>query len=352
VRARVWAGCVVVAGLAAGACRGGGGGAAPLPPDAAVPAALPPVDAATPAPVVDLCAAMPASAPDQPPEVLAGTSAKKFGTHYYISDEEHPDRFRDHVADLGGGYVGIGSDQAYLYIGWARPRFAWTVDYDPEIVRMHRLHQAFIARSETPAAYRKLWSSARRDEASAIVDDITPDDAERKELRRVLRKAAARVEYRLRKLVKLPDVKTFLNDQDTYDFVRGLIRNGCVRPMLVDLLQTDGLRGIADAATSVGLPIRALYLSNAEEYWDYTDEFRANVRALPRDDRSVVLHTQASRTNDDYRYTVQGLDNFVAWLDDGSTRDIDAMLGRPPIAGPTDFPIRRFDKTPDARRKR
>jgi hypothetical protein len=368
----------IVAGVAwavlavASGCRGVGTSGADVRPESpatpiapATPAPAPPEPAAPPAaePFPADCSVTPPSAAhleilgaspsDHAPEVLDAVTADKVGTHYYISDEEHPERFREHVTELGGGYIGIGSDQAYLYIGWARPQFAWTVDYDPEIVRTHRLHQAFIAASETPSAYKALWSDAHRDAASAIVDQIPTDDAERAHLHRILRKIGPRMRYRFSKLRKsLRGVPSFLTDQPTFDFVRGLVRNGCVRPMLVDLLQTDGLRGIADAAAEVALPVRTVYLSNAEEYWDYTDEFRANIRGLPRDERSVVLHTQSSRINRDYRYTVQSLDNFVAWLDAGWARNVDRMLGRPPIAGPTDFPIRRFDVSPDAAREK
>ena len=105
---------------------------------------------------------------------------------------------------------------------------------------------------------------------------------------------------------------TYLSDQATYDFIRNLIKNGCVRPLLVDLLADKGMKGIGEAMTKVGLPVRTLYLSNAEEYWTYTDQFRANVRGLPTDAKSLALHTQSSNANEDYRYNAQPLDTFKA----------------------------------------
>ncbi len=333
--------------------------AAPTPPTEPPPAPAPPVAAAPAAPAAFPadCSVTPpsqahrdilfASATDAPPELLDGVSPEKFGQHYYVSDEAHPDRFRDYIAGSGGGYVGIGSDQAYVYIGWARPQFAWTVDYDAEVVRMHQLQQAFFLAADSPDAYRTLWQRAHRDQARAIVATMTTDARELRRLNAVLDAGQARMGRRMKRLTKnLGAIPSYLTDQATYDFIRNLIRNGCVRPMLVDLLATKGMRGIGEAAAKVGLPIRTLYLSNAEEYWKYTDDFRANIRALPHDERSLALHTQASNVNQDYRYTVQPIGNFVAWLDDGWARNIDMMIGRIAVKKPTDVPHRRFEQTP------
>ena len=50
--------------------------------------------------------------------------------------------------------------------------------------------------------------------------------------------------------------------------------------------------GIADAARRMGVPVRIIYFSNAEEYFKaYTPAFRNNVTALPADEKSLVLRT-------------------------------------------------------------
>lgn len=292
---------------------------------------------------------------DREPEQLDGVNETKIGQHYYVSDEGHADRFREHIAGAGGGYVGIGSDQAYLYIGWARPQFAWTVDYDPHIVRLHRIQQAFLVAADSPAAYLALWQREQNAQARAIVETLATDRTERRSLLKVLSAAQPRIRKRMARLDRnLRGVPSYLSDQSTYDFVRNLVRNGCVRPMLVNLLDVDGLRGITKAATRVGLPIRTLYLSNAEEYWEYTDQFRANVRGLPRDARSMVLHTISSSENEDYIYIAQPLDNFVAWLDARWARRSRTMIGRVHVDGMTHFPSVRFEEDPAealARRK-
>jgi hypothetical protein len=289
-----------------------------------------------------------ATASDAKPEILDGVRPEKFGQHYYVSDEGHGDRFRDHIANSGGGYIGIGSDQAYLYIGWARPQFAWTVDYDIAVVEMHQIQQAFILAADTPAAYRALWARDHDAQARAIVTALTSDRRQQRNLLSTLGQGQPRMRRRLGRLDRNMDqVPTYLTDQATYDFLRNLIRNGCMRPMLVDLTADQGMVGIGAAAAKVGLPIRTVYLSNAEEYWSYTDQFRTNIRALIGDEHSVVLHTQSSNVNHDYRYTVQPLANFVTWLDDGWAHSVDMMLGRITVKSATEFPITRFELTPD-----
>lgn len=288
---------------------------------------------------------------DAKPELLDGVRPDKFGQHYYVSDEGHADRFKSYIENSGGGYVGIASDQAYLYIGWARPQFAWTVDYDDEVVGMHQLQQAFIAASATPDEYKAMWRNDHAHAAKAIIAQIAKDDRDKKRLLHILGQGQPRMRRRFGRLEKnLAGTPSYLTDQATYDFLRNLIKNGCVRPLLVDLLADKGMKGIAEAMTKVGLPVRTLYLSNAEEYWNYTEQFKANIRGLPRDERSLVLHTQSSNANEDYRYTVQPLGNFVAWLDDGWAKNINMIVSRVPVKGPSDFPVRKFETTPEQAR--
>jgi hypothetical protein len=48
-------------------------------------------------------------------------------SHYWVGNECALHGFYQDIKGLGGGYIGIGSDQAYLLLGWARPRLAWLI---------------------------------------------------------------------------------------------------------------------------------------------------------------------------------------------------------------------------------
>src|SRR5690606_17719031 len=96
-------------------------------------------------------------------------------------------------------------------------------------------------------------------------------------------------------------IPCYLDDQAIYDHIVGLWENDRIRPMLGNLLDEQALAGVGDAARELEIPIRVTYLSNAEQYWRYTDQFRANIEGLHFDDKSVVIRTIAfGKKSDEY----------------------------------------------------
>ena len=97
-----------------------------------------------------------------------------------------------------------------------------------------------------------------------------------------------------------------------------------VRFLRGDLLGPTTVRGVAAAAERLGVPIRIAYLSNAEEFFRYTDDFRASFTALPADADSVVLRTtglyRLPTSIGRWNYQVQPLRAFVAALADPEVR--------------------------------
>ena len=76
---------------------------------------------------------------------LDGIDKRLTGAHYLAGDEWHMDVFYKHLRKVrGGGYVGVGTDQAYLLMGWTRPELAWLIDYDSWVHYIHRAHAVFI----------------------------------------------------------------------------------------------------------------------------------------------------------------------------------------------------------------
>jgi len=86
----------------------------------------------------------------------------------------------------------------------------------------------------------------------------------------------------------------------------------------------------AAVARKLGVAMRVVYLSNAEEYWErLPDEFRDNVAAMPVDQRSVVLRTLLTwEHNRDYRYSAQPLHNYRRWLAQAEVRTIHDVTRR------------------------
>jgi hypothetical protein len=290
------------------------------------------------------------SAPEDPPtDELASVSSEVTGRHYLTSDEDNLHLFYAALKGLGGAYAGVGSDQAYVLIGWARPQLAWLIDYDLWVSYTHRIHIALLLEADTPDSYLALWSPAQTDQGAAVLERAYADHPERKFIVALYRQINAQVSHRLqtvRARLQAHGVPSYLDDLDTYAFVRALIQAGRVRPMVANLLEAKALPGIAAATRALGLPLRALYLSNAEQYWAYSATFRANMRALPFDDAALILRTLGAHAiNHDYRYVTQPARTFLRWLELPSTRQIYDIIPRPPLR-PDEVPLTHIDALP------
>lgn len=289
--------------------------------------------------------------PDDPPAVsLDAIKDEHRDKHFLASDEANLHLFRDAIADAGGGFVGVGTDQAYLFIGWSRPQFAWLTDYDEWVYWVHVISGVFFDASATPAEYVAKWSSRGRDDALKLLAARFPDARERGMVERVYRAARLQAARRLasvRAACRKAGVPTYLTDPAMYDHVRAMWRSGRIRPMVGNLLGERALRGIGEAAAAAGIPIRTIYLSNAEQYWDYPPSFRANMRALNLDGRSRVLRTLASKPqNGDYRYVVQPGDLFVLWLDQPKVRAVRNIVPFIKVKDPEHIPYLYLDRRP------
>lgn len=288
-----------------------------------------------------------ASPEDPEPEVRGGIAKALEDVSYLVGNEWSLDAFRPTIDGIGGGYVGVGPDQAYLFIGWQRPEFAWLIDYDSKVLRVHAMYRVLIGAAETPRELLAMFEPEASQRVAALLGDAPDGSA----LRRMYRNNRDLFRWRLvtvqRKLAKR-GVASWLDDDEMYSFVRQMVTNERVRPMRVNLNDDAGMRGIADAALALEVPIRVVYISNAEEYWrEYAAQFRENLDALPRDEKSVLLRTTLVwSTNKDYIYGAQGLDNFLAWLADPAVKSIEDLVGKKPKAERGKINFVRFDALP------
>lgn len=237
--------------------------------------------------------------------------------HYYTGNEDHLHLYRDIVTDLGGAYAGVGADQAYLFIGWQKPEVAWLTDYDTAVQATHLVHQALILAAKSPTEYVDLWNPDNLTSAIQIVERTYPSDPKLSYYtKKILSDVGDHIHGRLRRVRRVFEEQTipsFLSDQAMFDFVRGLIAQGRVHTVLCNLIEQHCFQSIAKASEDLKIPLRVLYLSNAEQYLEYDANFRANMRAQRFDDRSVVLRTLAR--SEDYEYSYQSAPLFLRWLE-------------------------------------
>jgi hypothetical protein len=116
-----------------------------------------------------------------------------------------------------------------------------------------------------------------------------------------------------------------------YRHLRKLAVTHLMVPRLGDLTGSSTLQEIAQAARTANVPLRVVYMSNAESWFRYGQKFRKNLIALPLDHRSVVLRTVKSEVlayprGDIWHYSVQRGDHFAQHLGGRDYEAIDAAM--------------------------
>ena len=229
---------------------------------------------------------------------------------YVKGNEPRGHLFQRFIRNIGGGYVGVASDQNYTYAAVARAEWAWFMDYDPNVVRVHKVNQALIKASPTPADFVARWAPEAQEESLALIRKEWADaDADAATLERLERhyrvfrnklyawyqKQAAPPKSHMglgEKIVEAaPADFGWLRNPEQYAYVRTLFQQGRAMGVKGDMLGVKTMRQIGDAARDLGIPIRIYYTSNAPNAWgsQMTPDYRENVRSLPMDDESVTL---------------------------------------------------------------
>jgi len=214
---------------------------------------------------------------------------------YLTTNEPRGFVWASYIENIGGAYVGIGSDQSYSYIAAARSRWAWVMDYDPRVVQNHLRLRAFILASPTPEELVALFAPAGKRRALAILDEAFAGDPQLRSLRWGY--LATREELHPYFVAQRKRGRRegfgWLRDADSYAYIRTLYEQRRLSIKAGDLLMDGAMQAMGAAASELGVPVRIYYSSNAPTAWggEVTPAYRRNVLALPFDAESLVLQT-------------------------------------------------------------
>lgn len=244
--------------------------------------------------------------------------------HYPTSNEWRHDLFFDGIRDLRGAFVGVGTDQCYTLAAVQDAELVWIVDYDAIVPRVHRMYEVLVLASETPDALLARFDDASEAETSRLIGREA--DAE---IARTYRRNRGRFRGYLRHVARLSREgrpTSWLSDPNLYARVRALFAAHRVVVRTGDVTGASTMRAVGEASARLGIAVRVVYYSNAEQFFRYGDAFRANVRALPIDDRSVVLRTFRHRRaiypdGDTWHYMLEPMHDFLARLELGYRRN-------------------------------
>jgi len=255
--------------------------------------------------------------------------------HYVKSNEIRHDVWFPYLNGLGGAYVGVASDQNYTLIAAARADLVFLMDIDRRVVDLHQIYGILLGVSEDAETLVNHFEKGQASATVAILEEALADmdDAER---RRFIRsyKGSRETVYRNLKLVlqrkRDGAPSSWLSNPEMYDHIRKLWMAGRVRTMGGDLTGSNTLQTVGKVAADLEIPIRVLYLSNAEEYFRYIPSYASNIKALGGDDKSIVLRTIYSKdwvhADALWGYQVQPLLDFQARVGEGGNRSRNPML--------------------------
>lgn len=255
-------------------------------------------------------------------------------SHYWISNEKNQQLWYEHIKDKGGAYLGVGTDQNYMLAGWAKSDLIVVVDFDIYIIDLHRVYTLFFEEAETFEDFLLRWSPEREEEGLALIDERYAEREDYERVRKAYKIARQLVWARLRNVRKAYEqlgIATFVSDQAQYDHIRTLSRNGRIFAVRGDFTADLTMVAVRKAMEDSGLDFHVIYLSNVEQYIDYTPEFRRNLGLLPVDDDGVIVRTLGwgafgFAPEEEYHYNVQPLPKFTEWLQKSRVKNLPNML--------------------------
>lgn len=254
--------------------------------------------------------------------------------HYPASNEYRIDLFQQHIKGLRGGYIGVGTDQNFTFIAWARSEYAWLIDFNPVIVAVNRIHILFLKEAPTYGDFRALWTQPRARKSFELIRKrfLTDEDYPTiVKAWRVARRGSADVPERLKELDKLKrrfGLDTFSSNPRDYAYVRGLALAGRMQAISGNLLGNRTIPAISASARKLNTVIRVMYTSNAEDYFrGYKKNFRESIKGLPLDARGMLIRTVSwgakrelgwpkgeKYVSHPFHYNIQPLQNLRAWM--------------------------------------
>jgi hypothetical protein len=211
---------------------------------------------------------------------------------YVTTNEPRQQVLIPYVENMGGGYTGVASDQNYTFIALARSSWAWLFDYDPNVVRVHRVLRAMILDAPDRASLTDHFRPKAIAHGLELIEhEYSSDPDKAAYLQAYKAYAPTLLKSYEHQRTDPTQAYTWLGSDEHYGYIRLLTQQGRMRAFKGNMLDKNTMQGIGEAARKLGVVIHIYYPSNAAEFWNFTDQYRSNVRNLPFDDQSIVVQT-------------------------------------------------------------
>ncbi|MFN3604715.1 MAG: hypothetical protein ACK4UJ_08405 [Leptonema sp. (in: bacteria)] len=249
--------------------------------------------------------------------------------YYLTTNERRLDVFYPFVKNLRGGYVGVGTDQNLILISWVKPDYAYLIDFDYIAVSINQLHLLFLSHSHNFIDFKSFWLKKNQKKGIELIQKTFLDEEEQKIFLKVYKMGLNVLPERFQELEILSKKFTLIsyhNNQEDFEFLKNLIQKNRIQALLGDINGNVIFRKIGDASKKLCIPIRTIYLSNAEEYYRYPQSFRENIFNLSIDESSLIVRTVTSGALEfgfpefekykeiPFHYNIQKVQDLLDWF--------------------------------------
>lgn len=266
--------------------------------------------------------------------------------HYYHSNEWRHDLLEPSLRGLGGAFVGVGADQNFTMAALAGSELILVVDFDPRIPRLHQIYEVLVPASATPDELLARFDEGSAEATSEMLREALAGDPNAEAIVTQFQRHRSRWRIYLGRVRRLtrggaqgPEPFGWLADHRMYSTVRNMFTNGRVIARAGDVTGETTLRSMGRTLSELGVPVNVLYLSNAEQFFPFSESFVNNIRSLPTTQRSVVVRTTRhsrlpNARGDRWHYIVHDFDDYRTRLESGEYPRDNALLADLLSAGP------------------
>lgn len=216
---------------------------------------------------------------------------------YIVTNELRFYYFAPYIKNIRGGYVGVGADLNYSYIAHAKSEWVWLFDFDVNIVALHRMLKVFVLNSANPKELVYKFSESSYRASLNMLKSYYADKSDI-DLKRMIEVYAAFRGMIHRHYVGALSANRkehsdlgWLSNLESYQHIKTLYTLDRISISPGDLLKDKTFYSVGESAKRLGVVIRVLYPSNAEEFWTYSEQYKKNIMNLPFDDKSLILST-------------------------------------------------------------
>lgn len=259
------------------------------------------------------------------------------------SNEKRINLFHESIRDLGGTYLGVGTDQNFSLAAWANSEYVFLMDFDRLVVYINRIHIFFFSISPRFADYEELWSVKNRSRSYSLLKEAFGKQSDFRSYSYAFHQAhnsgKIRERFQLYKyMTKQFQFESLHNNEIYYGRIHHLAKSNRIYSVPGSLLGNQTMKSIARSIESLGSKLMVLYLSNAEDYFVYEKSFKENLMIQPITKESMILRTvqptivyktgnpiRRDIAEDRFHYNAQRIQNFKDFLEQDTT-DIFDML--------------------------